>query len=266
MSLANVLAQVGRPADRTRSYGPGSEHVVEIWDGAGTQAVVVIHGGFWAARYDRAHIRPLCAALAERGFLTIALEYHRVGQRPGGWPGTFDDIAAALDALPSLTDGLVDGSNTVLVGHSAGGHLALWAASRDRLPEHAPGAGTRLCTPKGVVSLAGVCDLGTAYRLDLDGGAVARLLGGSPEEVPERYDIADPMRLLPVATRCVLVHGDRDDRVPLLISSRYRDAAVATGSDVRLATLADTGHFELIDPTTAAFEVLLGAIDTGFGD
>lgn len=255
-----MLSQRGRPSDRTLSYGPGDEHVVEIWDGVSPWTVVVLHGGFWAAEYDRAHLRPLCGALADRGFPTIAVEYHRVGQPRGGWPGTFDDVAAALDALPRLTDGRVDGAHTVLVGHSAGGHLALWAASRDRLPDGAPGAGPDRFVPTGVVSLAGVCDVDTAYRLDLDGGAVTRLLGGSPEDVADRYGIADPMRLLPAAARCALMHGDQDDRVPLEISVRYRDAAVASGGDVRLTTLSGTGHFELIDSTSAAFDVLLDSI------
>lgn len=255
MSLADVLALRPRPSDRTLSYGPGTERVMEIWDGDPDRTVVVIHGGFWAAQYDRAHIRPLCGALSDRGYLTVALEYHRVGQSDGGWPGTFDDIAAGLDALPKLTGSTA----AVLVGHSAGGHLALWAALRDRLPENAPGASAEPYRPDGVVSLAGVCDLDTGYRLDLGGGAVGRLLGGSPDEVPERYQAADPMRLLPIDTRCVLVHGDRDDRVPLEISRRFRDAA---GDGVRLTTLADTGHFELVDPTAATFAVLLDAIET----
>lgn len=243
MSLADIFARRPRPSDRMLTYGPGTEHVMEVWDGGAERAVVVLHGGFWAARYDRAHIRPLCAALAERGHPTVAVEYHRVGQAGGGWPGTFDDVATALDAVPQLTD-------TVLIGHSAGGQLALWAAMR----------ADRGLMPRGVVSLAGVCDLGRAYDLDLGGGAVRDLLGGSPDERPERYAAADPMRLLPTDVRCVLVHGDRDDRVPVDISGRFADAMAATDGDVRLTTLAGLGHFELIDPTHAAFDVLVDAI------
>ncbi|WP_410586723.1 alpha/beta hydrolase family protein [Amycolatopsis sp. lyj-23] len=263
MSLANVLALRARPADRTEQYGSGPERVAEIWQG-GEKVAVVVHGGFWAAEYDRAHIRPFCAALADHGYTTVAVEYHRVGQRAGGWPGTFTDVAAAVDALPRLTGGLARRETTVLVGHSAGGHLALWTALRDRLPDGGPGIpGSRL-EVGGVVSLAGVCDLVDGHRRNLDDGAVHRLLGGPPDDLSARYRVADPIRLVPSAARCVLVHGDQDDRVPVSQSVRFHAAALAQGGDVRLTILPGTGHFELIDPTSAAFDAVLDAIRTAF--
>jgi acetyl esterase/lipase len=267
MSLADVLARTARDADSTLRYGSGTEHVIELWQPAERspyRTVVVIHGGFWSATYDRTHIRPFCAALASRGYLTAALEYHRIGQERGGWPGTFTDVADAVDALPRLTGGLVSGRDTVLLGHSAGGHLALWAASRHRLPPGSPGHGTDHLRVRGVVSLAGVCDLEVAHQLDLGGGAVDRLLGGSPARRPARYRIADPARLLPLNTCCVLIHGDKDDRVPFEVSQHYYDVAVETGADITLTKLTNTGHFEVIDPNSQAFQSILALIATFF--
>jgi acetyl esterase/lipase len=268
MNLADVLSRMVRSSDSILWYGDGPEHLVELWFPEGKpplRSVVVIHGGFWSAEYDRTHIRSLCAELAKLGYLTAALEYHRVGQERGGWPGTFHDIADGLDALPSLTDGLIRPDHTVLLGHSAGGHLALWAALRHRLPAGSPGHRTDLPRFSGVVSLAGVCDLAAGYRLDLDVGAVDRLLGGSPLKLPHRYRIADPAELLPLGTRCVLVHGGDDDRVPFEISRRFHDLAAAHGDDIVLTRLAGTGHFELIEPGSAAFPAVVQAIDTVFG-
>ncbi|TVT61174.1 alpha/beta hydrolase [Amycolatopsis rhizosphaerae] len=262
-----MLSRSAREADETLRYGEGSEHVIELWrpgNGPVTRTVVVVHGGFWAAEYDRTHIRPLCAELARQGYLTAALEYHRVGQPLGGWPGTFTDVADGLDALPALTGGLVDGANTVLLGHSAGGHLALWAASRHRLPPGSPCHGGEPLRVRGVVSLAGVCDLEAAYRLNLDDGAVRRLLGGGPAQVPDRYRDADPAGLLPLGARCVLLHGDEDDRVPFDISRLYYHVAAGQGDDVTLERLDGMGHFELIDPGAPAFRAVLGAIDAVF--
>lgn len=267
MNLLNLLNRTVRGPDTIVRYGEGAEHVIELWFPKGVppfRTVVVIHGGFWSAEYDRAHIRPLCVELAGRGYLTAALEYHRVGQDRGGWPGTFMDIADGLDALPGLTDGLVRGERTVLLGHSAGGHLAVWAACRRRLPGGSPGHRAERLRGRGVVSLAGVCDLEVAHALDLDDGAVSRLLGGTPSQVPFRYRMADPRHLLPVEGHCVLVHGDEDDRVPLLVSERFHEAAVAEGSDITMTKLAGIGHFELIEPNSTVFPVVLDAIGAAF--
>ncbi|MFD9888895.1 alpha/beta hydrolase family protein [Amycolatopsis sp. NPDC059027] len=265
MGLMDVLGRTARRSDSTLRYGEGAEHVVELWwpdPGPTVATVVVIHGGFWAAEYDRTHIRPLCAELARHGYLTAALEYHRAGQDRGGWPGTFTDIADGLDALPRLTGGLVEETRTVLLGHSAGGHLALWAALRHRLPSGSPGAGGKPLRAKGVVSLAGVCDLAMAHRLDLDDGAVRRLLGGESADLPRRYHAADPARLLPLGTRCVLLHGDQDDRVPIEVSERFHRLAIEHGDDVTMNRLAGTDHFALIDPHAPEFQSVLDAVGT----
>src|SRR5690242_9533275 len=170
MTADDVLTRAAPPPDFVVSYGPGDDQVADVRLPAQSARprpaplVLFLHGGFWRAAYDRAHTGPLAEALAAAGFAVCTPEFRRTGQAGGGWPGTFDDVAAAVDALPGLVAevagaaaDVVDVGRVVLGGHSAGGHLALWAAGRGRLPEterwHASASGV-----VGVVSLAGVCD------------------------------------------------------------------------------------------------------------
>jgi acetyl esterase/lipase len=240
-----VLTRPAPPPDLTIRYGADPEQVVDVrLPPPGTPArppVVFLHGGFWMAEYDRAHVGPLAADLAARGYPVVCPEYRRVGQAGGGWPGTLDDVAAGLAAVAER----LELRAPVLAGHSAGGQLALWAAGR--VP----------C--RGVVALAPVADLGEGYRLRLDGGAVARLLGGGPEDVPDRYAAADPARLLPPPVPVVVVHGDRDEQVPVGIGRDYVAAARRAGGDARLVELAGVEHFALIDPLSPAWPAVLAA-------
>jgi len=222
-----------------------------------------IHGGFWKPEYDRAHTAPLAEALAAAGFVVGVPEYRRTAQVGGGWPGTFDDIAAAVDKLPSLvadaTDGLVDPSRLVLAGHSAGGHLALWAASRHHLPAGSPWR-TEGPAGFGVVALAAVSDLAACSRLNLGQGAADAFMGGGPEQHPDRYAAADPAVLLPVGHRVRLIHGGLDDIVPPQMSAEYAERARAAGdADVECLLLPDAGHFEVIDPLSAAWPAVEAA-------
>lgn len=253
------------PLDLVLSYGDGPQRVVDVRvpSGPGPHRVaVVLHGGFWRAAYDRAHTGPMCADLVARGWLTCAPEYHRIGHAEGGWPGTFLDVAAALDALPDLLSaaGLPTAGPGVLLGHSAGGHLALWAAARRALPAGAPGASPEPYRPEGVLALAPVADLAEAARLGLSNGVVRELLGGGPVDVPERYAVADPVRLLPSGVPTVIVHGDGDAVVPPEIGMRYAEVARAAGDPVSLRQLPGTGHFGLIDPRSAAWPEVLTAL------
>jgi acetyl esterase/lipase len=260
----DVLTRPAPGPDLVLRYGPGPDHVVDVRLPASAgpaPLVVVLHGGFWRAEHDRAHAGPQCSALAEAGYVVAAVEYRRTG-RGGGWPATFDDVAAAVDAVPGLVAGAAPGrlrpGGAVLVGHSAGGHLALWAASRDRLPPgsrwHRPPGPS---TPRAVVGLGAVCDLRCCGDLDLDGGAASALLGGGPDDVPDRYAQADPLTLAPPGVPAVLVHGTDDDRVPVEMSRRY---AAAGGDSVRLVELPGTGHFEVIDPRSRVWPAVLDAI------
>lgn len=228
-------------------YGSHPSQHAELFlpdDGAASAiaTAVVIHGGFWRDRYDRHLMDGLCADLAERGWAAANLEYRRVGTDGGGWPATFDDVRAGIDVLTTI-DGLpLD--RIVTIGHSAGGHLALWSAA-------ATGAVT------GVVSLAGVTDLEKAHRLGLSSDATGSFLGGSPAEVPDRYAAASPIALLPLGVPVLLVHGDRDENVPVELSASFADAARAAGDDVDLVVRPGIDHFELIDPHGESWRIVL---------
>jgi acetyl esterase/lipase len=206
--------------------------------------VVFLHGGFWRAEYDRAHTGPLAADLAARGYPVACPEYRRVGQPGGGWPGTLDDVEAALAALPRLVRPYADPTGWILAGHSAGGHLAL-------LNAHTPG-------PAGVVALAPVADLAEGYRTGMGSGAVADLLGGGPHEVPDRFERADPARRGPVPVPTVIIHGDLDDSVPLANSAGY--AASVAGDLCRIDVLPGVDHFAVIDPLSAAWRHVVTAL------
>ncbi len=247
-----------REAYQTVHYGPGAEQFGELWlPTSGTQrhppVVVLIHGGYWRARYRLDLMHALAADLAARGYAAWNIEYRRVGSPGGGWPGTFQDVAAAVDAVAGFT---VDLSRVTLVGHSAGGHLALWAAGRARLPPDAPhGLGRPpAVTPSLVVSLAGVCDLTEAARRRLSDGAVFGLLGGTPEELPDVYDAACPARLLPLGVPQLAVHGTDDTSVPLEITTGY---AAAAGPECTPLILPGVDHFAVIDPASDAWAAVM---------
>jgi len=221
---------------------------------------VLVHGGFWKPGYDR-HLQDAVAAdLANRGHLVWNLDY-RSSAAP--WPATLADVAAGYDHLVAgACAPLVDRARIAVVGHSAGGHLALWLASRHRLP---PGTSAVLTPAAGVprpalaVSQAGVADLTCAATERLGDGASRDLVGGSPQQVPERYAVADPTLLLPTGVRTVLVHGLSDDTVPASQSEGYAAAATTAGDDASVA-LVDGGHMEHLDPGSLAVARLRDAL------
>lgn len=217
--------------------------------------VILIHGGFWRAAYDLSLMTKLAQDLAVRGIAAWNIEYRRVGNSGGGWPGTFLDVARATDYIMTIaaTYGL-DLQRVVAVGHSAGGHLALWLATRGKLAqddELASGdARLALC---GVVSLAGAVDLEQVWQLGLGNDAVVELLAGSPDEVPERYKTVSPFEHLPLEIEQVLMHGTEDDSVPLIVSQEYADRARHLGDNVKLIKLVGGNHFAVIDPASTAW-------------
>ena len=235
------------PPQSLLRYGDHPDQVANLHLPAGvtgsSPCVVLIHGGFWRERWDRSLMTPLAVDLARRGLAAWNVEYRRVGQAGGGWPGTLEDVAAAIDALRDVPG--VDGRRVVVVGHSAGGHLALWAAARRRLPRGAPGARPSV-VPRAAVALAGVCDLVAGSREGLGEGAVDALLGGGPDEVPNRFRVASPAALLPLGVPQLLVHGARDEHVPLSQSREYLAAAKAAGDEIGLLE-PDDDHFDVID-------------------
>jgi len=198
---------------------------------------VVIHGGFWKARYGRKLMTAVCEDLAGRGWAAWNLEYRRLGRlNGGGWPTTLEDVAAGIDALTTV-DGL-DRTRVVSIGHSAGGHLAMWAAAREN---------PRVLLT-GAVAQAGVVDLALASDLRLSRGVVHRLLGGTPAERPERYAAASPAARLPLGVPLLVLHGGRDENVPPVMSQRFVQAARAAGDTVEHVHLEDEDHFGHIQP------------------
>jgi len=230
---------------RRSFYGPGTLQFgdLRVPDGVPSSPVaVVIHGGFWRNRYGLDYIAPVCEALTAAGIATWNLEYRRLGDSGGGWPGTFEDVAAGAEHLKSLSSEFqLDLNRVVAVGHSAGGHLAFWLASEKN-------------SLSGAVSLAGVLDLRRAWELGLSDNVVAQFLGGSPEEVPDRYDFASPLERLPIGIPQKLFHGTADTSVPYEISERYARTAKSRGDDAELIAFEGAGHMEVVDPRTKEFE------------
>jgi acetyl esterase/lipase len=251
VTRARLLLDILRRG-RTYSYGADRSQRADLHlpRGPGPHPVMVlIHGGSWTARYGRIVMRGLAGDLLGRGWAVWNIEYRRIGNG-GGWPHTFADVAAAIDLLAEL-DAPLDLDRVSVLGHSAGGHLALWAAGRERLPAGSPGAidGEPRVRPRQVIAQAGVCDLAGAYRR-WRGGAVRSLMGGSPEELPERYAVGDPMRLLPLGMPALLVHGTLDETVSVKLSRSYEQAALAAGSVVELVEIPGAAgrHRAHIDP------------------
>lgn len=231
--LDDWAAASGR-VPRTCRYGDGPDQVADLLapDGPGPHPVaVLLHGGFWRARFTRRPMAALAADLAGRGWATWNVEYRRVGAG-GGVPQTLDDVGAVIERLD-------EGRGLTLIGHSAGGQLALCAAG--------------LPAVTAVVSLAGVCDLAAAAGERLGDGAALAFAGGTPAERPEAYAAADPLRRLPTGAEVLLVHGDADERVPVDHSRRYVRAARAAGDRCALLELPGVGHFPLIDPRSTAW-------------
>jgi acetyl esterase/lipase len=242
-----ILSKKPSDPDLRFPYGqdPNQFADIRVPTGKGPHPVVFfIHGGYWRAKYDLTYAGHLCDALKKLGIATWNVEYRRVGNPGGGWPGTFEDIRSAYHALLEHKNDSVsklDLKRLCVAGHSAGGHLAVCLAAFES-------SVTR------VFSLAGVLDLRRAWELHLSNDAAAAFLGGTPSEVPDHYREASPAeRAIPHATQ-KLIHGTTDDSVPYEISKNYADKKKKAGEHVELITLPDIGHFEIVDPGSAVWK------------
>jgi acetyl esterase/lipase len=252
----------GQPLRVSRhSYGNDESQYGELYLPAAGPAgnrqpgtVVVIHGGYWRSRYAADLGAPLAADLARRGWAAWNLEYRRVGNG-GGWPNTLADVAAGIDKLADLEEHGLDLDRVVAIGHSAGGHLATWAAGRPTLPDSAVGSAPRVRLT-GVIAQAGVLDLVQGAADGLGNMAVPALLGGMPEELPERYQVASPQHRLPLGVPVRCVHSRDDDTVPFSQSVDFVRAARAAGDDAVLVEVPG-GHFGVIDPSTTAWQAII---------
>jgi acetyl esterase/lipase len=235
-------------------YGDDPSQFGELSLPSGTSrgVVVVVHGGFWRAAYDLSLGRPLAASLVEEGWAVWNLEYRRVGNG-GGCPETFDDVAAGIDRLADLAgDSGLDLTTVVTLGHSAGGHLAVWAAGRGRYDAWAPRVRVT-----AAISQAGVLDLVGGGEQRLGDGAVEALLGhaAGPGDAA-----VDPLQQVPLGVPVFCVHGTGDDIVPIVQSETYVGAAVGEGAEAELLEV-DGDHFVVIDPTSEAWRAQLGILD-----
>jgi acetyl esterase/lipase len=224
-------------------------------------AAIVIHGGCWRAEYSLNFIASFAAALASAGIASWNIEYRRVGNPGGGWPGTFEDVVRGATYLRRLAHRFeLDLSRVVAVGHSAGGHLALWLAAQKRVTGTISRSSLKLVPLRGVVSLAGISDLRRARQNCSCAEVVEKLMGGRAGSFYERYRTASPAELLPLGIPQRLIHGAKDASVPLKMSVDYTAAARAHGDDVQLTILPHAGHFEPIAPKSTAWPIIEKAI------
>lgn len=221
---------------------------------------VLVHGGCWLAQYDVGHLAAMAEALTDSGLATWAIEFRRVGNEGGGWPGTFLDVARGFDYLRRVAaDHHLDLNRVVAVGHSAGGHLALWLAARHNLTPDSPLYIANPLPMKGVIALAPAADLEETFRNQTCHGVSQQLVGGTPEEFPRRYREGSAAALLPLGIPQLIINGDHDEGW-LAVSHVYLEKARAAGDEIRLVVPPDAGHFELVMPTSAAFPVVRQAI------
>ncbi len=266
----DILNKSPPRADKRVHYGTSPQNIIDFRfpEGKGPFPVLLaIHGGFWLSTYDLTHMSHLCAAFTSKGLITCNLEYRRIGDPGGAWPGTFQDISQALDYIVDemSTDPRFELDRSVALGFSAGGHLALWLAGRDKVRDSSISTSRHKRSLQGVISLAGVSDLRAAWKLRVGNGVVRTFLGGTPEEVPKRYDAGSPIELLPTGVKQVLIHGTADENVPFSQSEGFVERAEKAGDKPLLVKLEGAGHFELIDPESSVWPRIAQAVMHSLG-
>ncbi len=264
ITIEEVIALPAPPPDHRISYGDGPLQFgnLRLPKGPGPHPVVVfVHGGCWLSQYQIGHIGPLEQGLADAGYAVWSLEYRRVGDPGGGWPGTFQDIARGTDFLRTLAPKhRLDLSRVVAAGHSAGGMFALWLAGRGRIDRQSE---LYLANPLpviGVLALAPAPDLEGLEAAGICGKVIDGLMGGSPADFPARYQAASPMQMVPLGLPQVLVVGAQDNSWGPVGRKYYQRAIAAGDKSVRLVEATESGHFDMIAPTTTTWPLVLRAL------
>ncbi len=257
-----ILIRQAPAADHRIAYGKDEFQFGELRlpKTAGPHPVaIVIHGGCWMSQYGLGYMGHLSAALAEAGIATWNIEYRRVGNAGGGWPGTFEDAARATDYLREIAGKYsLDLNRVAAVGHSAGGHLALLLAARQSFPKNSPLYSANPLSLRGIVSLAGITDLrktGTACDKE-----VIQFAGGEAREKAAIYDQASPIQLLPLGVKQKIIQGGADNIIPLAMATEYTEAAKRKNDTVELIALKDADHFQLVDPKSPAWLAVQEAV------
>lgn len=264
LTFPQLASLTAPPPDHRVAYGPDPLQFgnLRLPRRPGPHPVVLfIHGGCWLSQYDIAHAAPFEQALADSGFAVWSIEYRRVGNEGGGWPGTFTDIARGADFLRELAPRYaLDLTRVIASGHSAGGSFALWLAARQQIPRASPLFTAEPLVIHGVLGLAPAPDLEGLHASGVCGNVINRLMGGSPSENADRYAAASPMQLVPITVPQVLVIGAHD-RSWAPIGRSYLARARAVGDTTVQATEApDAGHFDLLAPATTSWPIVMNAL------
>jgi acetyl esterase/lipase len=262
----DILSRPILSADHRIPYGTGPCQFGDLWlpqpRGPGLLPLVVFfHGGWWKSEYDLGYAGHVCAALKKEGIATWSVEYRRVGETGGGWPATFQDVAAGFDFAATLAKSYpLDLSRVITMGHSAGGHLAFWAAGRHHIQ-----AVSEIYQPRpkvallGTISLAGAVDL--RLTIDLSGyltyahdkHEVYALMGGHPQDVPDRYKAGNPGDLLPFHVPQLLIQGTADDQIPFELPARWAEMSQRLGDTATFDMIPSADHFDVVDPESGAW-------------
>ena len=263
LTVDDYMKFPGVPPDHHLSYGPDSEQFGDLYlpKRSGQHPVVLLlHGGCWQARFGLEALGSLSDALRSKGFAVWNLEYRRLGNG-GGWPTTFEDVIAGTEFLREIDKRYsLDLSRVIAIGHSAGGHLALWLAGRHRFPVESLFFSPNPMPIHGVVALAGIPDLIEGVKRNICFGACREIVGGSPEEVPDRYKSASPAAFLPLGIPQRHIIGSLDQVIPIDYIRKYVKVD-SQGDDVSLKVVPDAGHFELVVPANPAWPVVRAAVD-----
>lgn len=228
--------------------------------------IIIVHGGGWSKHVGLHVLDPVAEILTDNGYATWNIEYRRIGQEGGGWPGTFHDVSNAADYVKTLANTYpIDVDRVFTLGHSAGGHLALWIAGRHRLPLDSELATTKNPVQiKGVINLAGISDLRTMYTISSiasrrikTGNSVFDFMQGSPSDIEDRYNEASPIALLPIGVKQLIIHGSLDTVVPIGLNVKYKETAEKLGDTVKFAQLPEAEHFLLTDTTSEVWQDVL---------